>query len=96
MVSHPGLSVKDVMTIAKFTDEEIEDKSMQRKVLRRLPGKGKRAMMQDTSDNSIVQSIDVGNENTSDVVSPITEDSATSDGKSNKKSRRMTVSRAHG
>jgi hypothetical protein len=28
MVAHPGLSVKDAMTIAKFTDDEIEDRTM--------------------------------------------------------------------
>ena len=44
MVAHPGLSVKDAMTIAKFTDGEIEDDNMRRKVLRRLPGRGKHSM----------------------------------------------------
>ncbi len=29
IVAHPGLSVKDVMTITKFTDNKIEDKNMQ-------------------------------------------------------------------
>jgi hypothetical protein len=28
MVAHPGLSVKDAMIIAKFTDDEIEDKKL--------------------------------------------------------------------
>ena len=73
-VAHPGLSVKDAMTIAKFT--EIEDKNMQRKVLRRLPGKGKHGMIQLMSENaeegSIIHSIDIENQNNSDM-SPITD-----------------------
>ena len=81
MVAHPGLSVKDAMTIAKFTDDEIEDKNMQRKVLRRLPGKGKRGMIQQMSENaeegSIIHSIDIENQNNSDM-SPITDNSTTS------------------
>jgi len=44
MVALPGLGVKDAMTIAKFTDGEIEDDNMRRKVLRRLPGRGKHSM----------------------------------------------------
>ena len=99
MVPHPGLSVKDAMTIAKFTDDEIEDKNMQRKVLRRLPGKGKRGMIQQMSENaeegSIIHSIDIENQNNSDM-SPITDDSTTSllnsDSKQKQKSRRLTVS----
>jgi hypothetical protein len=99
MVSLPGLSVKDAMAIARFTDDEIEDKNMQRKVLWRLPGKGKRNMRELTSDNaeegSIMHSIDVENRNNSDV-SPITDDSAMSlldsDGTQKQKTRRLTVS----
>ncbi len=41
MASHPTLGVKDAMKLADFTPSEIEDKNVQRKVLRRLPGKGK-------------------------------------------------------
>ena len=71
MVALPGLTVKDAMIIAKFTDDEIEDKNMRQKVLRRLPGKGKRRMKELTSDNaeegSIMQSIDVEDINNSDV-----------------------------
>ena len=81
MVALPGLSVKDAMLIARFTDDEVEDKNMQRKVLRRLPGKGKRNMREIASKSaeevSIIQSIDVENEKNSDV-SPITHDGATS------------------
>ncbi len=66
MVAHPGLSVKDAMMIAKFTNDEIEDKKLWQKVLRRLPGKGKRHMIQLRSENaeegSSIHSID--NENT--------------------------------
>ena len=99
MVALPGLTVKDAMLIAKFTDDEIDDKNMRQKVLRRLPGKGKRRMKELTSGNaeegSIMQSIDVENGKNSDV-SPITDDSATSllnsDGKQMQKSRRLTVS----
>ncbi len=98
MVSLPGLSVKGAMTIARFTDDEIEDKNMQRKVLQRLPGKGKRNMRELTSDNaeegSIMHSIDVENRNNSDV-SPITDDSAVSlfdsDGTQKQKTRQLTV-----
>jgi len=44
MVAHPGLSVKDAMKLADFSIDKREDKNMQRKVLRRLPGKGKRRL----------------------------------------------------
>ena len=44
MVSHPGLSVKDAIKIADFSVDEIEDDNMRRKVLRRLPGRGKRRL----------------------------------------------------
>ncbi len=99
MVAHPGLSVKDAMTIAKFTDNKIEDKNMQCKVLRRLPCKGKHRMKEIMSENaekgSIIHFIDVENRNNSDV-SPITNDSTTSllnsDGKQKQKSRQLTVS----
>ena len=99
IVALPGLTVKDAMKLADFSRDEIEDKSMQRKVYRRLPGKGKRNMRELTSESaeegSIMQSVDVENINNSDV-SPITDDSATSllnsDGKQMQKSRRLTVS----
>ena len=52
MVAHPGLSVKDAMTIAKFTDDEIEDKKLRQKVLRCLPGKGKHHMIQLRSEDA--------------------------------------------
>ena len=98
MVALPGLSVKDAMIIAKFTDDEIEDKNMQRKVLRRLPGKGKRNMRELTSESaeegSTIRSIVVENGKNSDV-SPITSESASSllqsDGTQKHKSRRLTV-----
>ena len=81
LVAIPGLTVKDAMLIAKFTDDEVEDKSMQRKVLRGLPGKGKRHMKEIVSksseEGSIIESIDVENEKTSDI-SPITDNSLTS------------------
>ena len=97
-MSHPTLSVKDAMLIAKFTDDEVENKCLQRKVLRRLPGKGKRNMIglgkECAEEGSIIQSIDVENEKDSDL-SPITDDSArsllNSDGSQKKKSRRLTV-----
>jgi hypothetical protein len=44
MVAHPGLSVKDAMKLADFSINEREDKNMRRKVLRRLPGRGKHSM----------------------------------------------------
>ena len=92
MMAFPGLSVKDAMLIAKFTDDEVENKCLQRKVLRRLPGKRKRNMIglgnECAEEGSIIQSIDVENRNNSDV-SPITDDSAT---KQMQKSRRLTVS----
>ncbi len=81
LVAIPGLTVKDAMLIAKFTDDKVEDKSMQRKVLRGLPGKGKRRMKEIVSksseEGSIIESIDVENEKTSDI-SPITDNSLTS------------------
>jgi len=99
MVALPGLTVKDAMLIAKFTDDEIEDKRMRQKVLRRLPGKGKRRMKELTSESaeegSTIRSIDVENGKNSDI-SPITDDSASSllqsDGTQKHKSRRLTVS----
>jgi hypothetical protein len=99
MVAFPGLTVKDAMLIAKFTDDEIEDKRMRQKVLRRLPGKGKRRMKELTSESaeegSTIRSIDVENGKNSDI-SPITSDSASSllqsDGTQKHKSRRLTVS----
>ena len=73
--------MKDAMLIAKFTDDEIEDKRMRQKVLRRLPGKGKRRMKELTSESaeegSTIRSIDVENGKNSDI-SPITSDSASS------------------
>ncbi len=91
--------MKDAMRIAKFTDDEIEDKKLRQKVLRRLPGKGKRRMIQLRSENaeegSITHSIDVENTNNSDM-SPITDNSTTSllnsDSKQKQKSRQLTVS----
>ena len=44
MVALPGLSVKDAMKLANFSVAEREDNNMRRKVLRRLPGKGKHRM----------------------------------------------------
>ncbi len=98
MVVHPGLSVKDAMTITRFINDKIEDKNMQRKVLQRLPGKGKHGMIQLMSENaeegSIIHSIDVENRNNSDM-SPITDNSMTSllnsDGNQKQKSRQLTV-----
>ncbi len=103
MVSHPGLSVKDAMMMAKFTDDKIEDINIQHKVLRCLPGKGKCGMIQLMSENveegSIIHSIDVENRKNSDV-SPITDDSTTSllnsDGKQKQKSRWLTRQRLRG
>jgi hypothetical protein len=46
MMAFPGLSVYDAMLIAKFTDNEVENKCLQRKVLQRLPGKGKCNMIE--------------------------------------------------
>ncbi len=91
--------MKDAMTIAKFTDDEIEDKKLRQKVLRCLPSKGKRHLIQLRSENaeegSIIHSIDVENTNNSDM-SPITDKSMTSllnsDSKQKQKSRRLTVS----
>jgi hypothetical protein len=99
MVALPGLSVKDAMLIAKFTDNEVENKSLQGKVLQHLPGKGKRNMRElareCTEEGSIIQAIDVENEKNSDL-SPITDNSATSllksDGSQKQKSRRLIVS----
>jgi hypothetical protein len=99
MLAFPGLSVKDAMKLADFSIEEREDKSLQRKVYRRLPGKGKRNMREIVKEcaeeGSIIQSIDVANEKDSDL-SPITDDSArsllSSDDSQKKKSRRLTVS----
>ncbi len=92
MVALPGLIVKDAMKLADFSIQEREDKKMQQKVLRGLPGKGKRCMKElmsvNAEEGSIMQSIDVDNINNSDV-SPITDDSAT---KQMQKSRRLTVS----
>jgi hypothetical protein len=69
------------MTVARFTDDKIEDKNMQRKVLRRLPGKEKHGMIQLMSENaeegSIIHSIDIENRNNTDM-SPITDDSTAS------------------
>ena len=90
MVAHPALSVKDAMTIAKFTNDEIKDTKLQQKVLRCLPNKGKCHMIQLRSENaeegSIIYSIDV--ENTNDM-SPITDDSKT---KQKQKSWQLTMS----
>ena len=44
MIQYREITVKDAMKLADFTADEIEDKNMQRKVLRRLPGKGKRKL----------------------------------------------------
>jgi hypothetical protein len=99
LVSIPGLIVKDAMRIAIFTDNEVEDKSMQRKVLQCLPSKGKHHMREiareSTEEDSIIQSlIAVENKKNSDV-SLITDDGATcllkSDGLQEQKSRRMSV-----
>jgi hypothetical protein len=39
---HPTLSVHEAMILAEFSPDEINNKSMQRIILRRLPGQGKR------------------------------------------------------
>ena len=95
MVAHPGLSVKDAMTIAKFTDGEIEDDNMRRKVLRRLPGKGKRRMKEAIEDGTVINSVVVEKEQNSEV-SPLTSDSATtvltSEDSRKQKLQRLTVS----
>ena len=74
MMAFPGLSVKDAMLIAKFTDDEVEDKRMRQKVLRRLPGKGKRRMKELTSESaeegSTIRSIDVENGKNSETPVP--------------------------
>ena len=93
--------MKDAMMIAKFTDNKIEDKNMQCKVLQRLPCKGKNRMKEIMSENaeegSNIHSIDVENRKNSDV-SPITDNSTTSllnsDGK--QKSRWLTQQRLRG
>jgi hypothetical protein len=41
MISHQSLSVKDAMKLADFSAANINNKNMQRKVLRCLPGMGK-------------------------------------------------------
>ncbi len=41
----PGLTVREAMILAKFTDDEANTKSMQRKVARSMPMKSKKASM---------------------------------------------------
>ena len=103
LVSIPGLTVKDAMLIAKFTNDEVEDKSMQRKVLQCLPSKGKRHMREiareSAEEDSIIQSIiAVENKQNSDV-SLITDNGTTrllkSDGSQKQKSRQMSVLQKH-
>ena len=57
MVAHPTLSVKDAMKLADFSVDEREDKTLRQKVLRRLPGKGKRCMKELTSKGGEVRSV---------------------------------------
>ena len=98
MVAHPTLSVKDAMKLADFSVDEREDKTLQQKVLRCLPGKGKRRMKELTSKGgevgSVVAFVDIEEGKNSDV-SPLTGDSTASlmgkNGSRKPKSRRMTV-----
>ena len=81
MVAHPTLSVKDAMKLADFSVDEREDKTLQQKVLRRLPGKGKCRMKELTSKGgevrSVVAFVDIEKEKNSDV-SPLTSNSMAS------------------
>jgi hypothetical protein len=43
MNQYRDITVRNAMKLSDFSDAKINDKNMQRKVLRRLPGKGKRA-----------------------------------------------------
>ena len=42
MKKHPTLSVREAMLIAGFSPDDSINKTVQRKILRRLPGQGKR------------------------------------------------------
>jgi len=95
IIALPGLTVKDAMKLADFSLEEREDKNMRQKVLRRLPGKGKRRMKEGIDDGTVANSVVVEKEQNSDV-SPLTSDSArtvlTSEDSQKPKFRRLTVS----
>lgn len=94
------LLVKDVMKLADFFSDAREDRNMQRKVLRRLPGKGKCCMKEALSGHGevgslLVMSINDEKGKNSDV-SPLTSNSgkswSTSDDSQRKKLQRLTVS----
>ena len=64
MIQYREITVKDAMQLAEFTADEIENKNMQRKVIRRLPGKGKcklKAMAMVGGDGASIISADVVN-----------------------------------
>ena len=97
MVAYPNMPVKDAMKLADFTPDEMEDKNLQQKVLRRLPGKGKRHMKELMSKGSeiesVVKCVSIENDRHNDV-SPLTGESTTSllgsDDSRKPKFRRMT------
>ena len=72
----PGPTVKHAICHeTDFSLDEREDKNMRQKVLRRLPGKGKRRMSEGIDDGTVTNSVVVEKEQNSDV-SPLTSDGA--------------------
>ena len=85
MISHQSLSVKDAMKLADFSAIDINNKNMQRKVLRRLPGKGKRAFNSNdtassytTATTHVASVIDAGSSNQTSDMSPLSDPSSSS------------------
>ena len=79
MKQYREITVKDAMKLADFTADEIEDKNIQRKVLRRLPGKGKRKLkaMAGGDGASIISAVVVNREKNTDI-SPLSNPSMSS------------------
>ena len=94
MKQYRDITVRDAMKLADFSATDINDKNMQRKVLRRLPGKGKRAFNSNdtassytTATTHVASVIDAGSSNQTSDMSPLSDPSSSSSARKKTKHR---------